>query len=65
MTTNFYNNLNLLQCLIGIVKYITFYNKITGFFVLNAKIEKNKNFITIIGHSLSISKCEHIKCYGI
>ena len=49
----------------GTVERVTFHNETNGFCVLRAKVKKQKNVITIVGNTPSITAGEYVECEGI
>lgn len=49
----------------GSLERITFHSEETGFCVLRVKVKGHKDFITVIGHALSIHPGEYISCKGL
>ena len=49
----------------GSVERVTFHSEESGFCVLRTKVKGQRDLVTVIGNSASISAGEYIECQGI
>lgn len=52
------------EFLSGLVERVTYHNMDTGYSVLRVKVEKQKDFVTVVGHANAISTGEFINASG-